>query len=49
MISEAGSPSLKKGKEAMTEPTMETLARRLDKVEREAREASRGLWKREKE
>jgi hypothetical protein len=28
MISEAGSPSLKKGKEAMTEPTMETLARR---------------------
>ncbi len=37
MISEAGSPSLKKGKEAMTEPTMETLARRLDKVERENR------------
>jgi len=30
MISEAGSPSLKKGKEAMTEPTIETLARRLD-------------------
>jgi len=37
MISEAGSPSLKKGKEAMTEPTMETLARRLDRVERENR------------
>ncbi len=32
MISEAGSPSLKKGKEAMTEPTMETLARRLDGI-----------------
>ncbi len=37
MISEAGSPSLKKGKEAMTEPTMETLARRLDQAEREDR------------
>ncbi len=37
MISEAGSPSLKKGKEAMTEPTMESLARRLDRVERENR------------
>ncbi len=37
MISEAGSPSLKKGKEALTEPTMETLARRLDRVERENR------------
>jgi len=37
MISEAGSPSLKKGKEAMTEPTMETLARRLDRVERHRR------------
>ncbi len=33
---------MKKGKEAMTEPTMETLARRLDKVEREAK---RGLWR----
>jgi hypothetical protein len=42
MISEAGSPSLKKGKEAMTEPTMETLARRLDQAEREAK---RGLWR----
>ncbi len=41
MISEAGSPSLKKGKEAMTEPTMETLARRLDRVEREM-EGKRG-------
>ncbi len=37
MISEAGSPSLKKGKEAMTEPTMKTLARRLERVERENR------------
>ncbi len=34
MNSEAGSPSLKKGKEAMTEPTMETLARRLERENR---------------
>jgi len=41
MISEAGSPSLKKGKEAMNEPTMETLARRVERVEGEM-EGKRG-------
>ncbi len=29
----------------MNEPTMETLARRLDRVERENRWARRGLWR----